>query len=251
MLRRTLLALFLLAALPATAQDVPTVAAAASLRYALDEAGAAFTRETRKQVRITYAASGSLVQQIEAGAPYQLFLSADEAHVFRLAEKRLAPDRGQVYAVGRLALVAPEGSPLKVDPQLKGLRRGLADGSVRRLAIANPDIAPYGARSREALQHAGLWEAAQPRLVFGENVGQAFQFATSGGAEGGFVSLSLVKSPAFRGTSATIPASWHQPLVQRMALLNGAGPTARAFHRWLLGPGGQAVLARHGYAPPP
>jgi len=249
--RRTVLALPLLASGRLRAQPVPTIAAAASLRYALDEAAASFTRQAGRRIRLAYGASGNLVQQIEAGAPYQLFLSADEAHVFRLAKSGRAPDRGTVYAVGRLALVTPPESPIAADPKLSGLGQALQAGKVRKLAIANPETAPYGTRAREALQAAGLWTKARPLLVFGDNVGQALQFVQTGGADAGLVSLSLARAPVFKGRHAVVPAQWHQPLTQRMVLLNGAGADARAFHDWLLNPAGQAVLARHGYAAPP
>lgn len=241
----------LLAAHPAAAAQAPAIAAAASLRYALDEAAAAFTRKTGRKLRLAYASSGNLVQQIEAGAPYQLFLSADETHVLRLAGKGLTPDTGRVYAVGRLAIITPAQGPVTADPALAGLRRALATGTVRKIAIANPDIAPYGTRAREALTTAGLWAAARPHLVQGDNVGQALQFVQTGGADAGLVSLSLALSPAFRGRHAVLPAQWHKPLSQRMVLMNRAGPDARAFHDWLLTPAGQAVLARHGYTAPP
>lgn len=228
----------------------PPIAAAASLRYALEEAATAFRADTAKTVRISFAASGTLVQQIEAGAPFQLFLSADEAHVFRLADKGFATDNGQVYAVGRLVLAAPADSRIPLDPDLKGLGEALAAGQVRRLSIANPETAPYGTRAKEALSATGLWPQASSRLVTGENVGQAFQFVATGGADAGFISLSLVKSPGFSGRYAIVNPRLHQPLTQRMLILKGAGPVARDFHRWLLSPRGQAVLARHGYAPP-
>lgn len=235
------------------APAAPAVAAASSLRYALDEAAAAFARQTGRQVRISYAASGSLVQQIEAGAPFQLFLSADDAHVFRLADRgrTLARSRGTVYAVGRLALAVPPGSPIATDPALSGFGEALRGGRIRRLAIANPETAPYGTRAREALTATDSWQLAQPRLVIGENVGQAFQFVATGGADAGFVSQSLVLSPGFKGRYALVDQRLHQPLTQRMVLLNGAGADARAFHNWLLSPRGQSVLARHGYAGPP
>ena len=249
--RRVLLAAALLWTLPAAAQEAPPpIAAAASLRYALDEAAAAFARESGKAVRISYGASGNLVQQIESGAPFQLFLSADEDHALRLADKGFAPDRGRIYAVGRLALATPKGSTLALDPDLKGLGQALSAGRVKRLAIANPVTAPYGTRAKEALVSTRLWSKAEPLLVTGENVGQAFQFVATGGADAGFVSLSLVKSPGFAGRYAIVSDRLHQPLTQRMLLLKNAGPTARAFHDWLLSPRGQAVLARHGYAPP-
>ncbi len=235
----------------ASTEPPPAIAAAASLRYALDEAAAAFTRETGRPLRLTYGASGNLVQQIRNGAPYQLFLSADEAHVQKLALEGRIEGEGTAYAVGRLAIIASADSPLTVDPHLKGLSRALQNGSLKKLAIANPETAPYGARSREALMHIGLWDLAKPRIVTAENIGQAFQFAATGGADGGFVSLSLVKSPGFSGRYALIPESWHKPIVQKMALVKGAGPTARAFQRWLLGPRGQEILTRYGYSPVP
>lgn len=251
MLLRVLFALCLALAAPAIAAAPPLVAAAASLRYALDEAAGAFHKQTGKQVRISYAASGNLVQQIENGAPFQLFLSADEEHVFRLADRGLTTDRGRAYAVGRLVLATPATSRLAPDPRLRGLGQALAAGRIKRLAIANPEIAPYGARAREALVATDLWDLAKPRLVQGESIGQAFQFVATGGADAGLVSLSLAKSPGFTGRYAIVDASLHQPLIQRMVLLKGAGADARAFHDWLLSRQGQALLARHGYTAPP
>lgn len=244
---RGLLALALATAAPARA-ETPTVAAAASLRYALDEAADAFARAGGTRPRITYAASGNLVQQIRQGAPYGLFLSADEGHVAVLEQAGLTEGQGKVYAVGRLALAVPPGS--KLEPTMAALKAGLADGRVRRVAIANPETAPYGARAVEALKNAGLWQAAQPRLVTGENIGQAFQFVSTGGADAGFVSLSLVLSPGFQGRYQLVPATLHAPLTQEMVLLKGAGPETRRFRDWLLGPAGAAVLKRHGYQQP-
>ncbi len=246
------LALLAVAALPVAASAAPvSVAAAASLRTALDEAAKAFQAETGIAVQPIYGASGSLVQQIKAGAPFQLFLSADEEHVFRLADAGLTRDRGQVYGVGRLALVAAKGSSLAVDPELEGLRKALQEGRVKRFAIANPETAPYGKRAMEALTHAGLNKLAKPRLVYGENIGQALQFATTGGADGGLVSLSLVLNPASGVRYALVPDDWHQPLTQRIVLLKTAGADATRFHGWMLGPKGQALLARYGYTQAP
>ncbi|MEQ8802226.1 MAG: molybdate ABC transporter substrate-binding protein, partial [Haliea sp.] len=123
---------------------------------------------------------------------------------------------------------------------------------VRRFAIANPEHAPYGARAREALVHAGLWELALPRLVYGENVSQAAQFATGGSAEGGIVSFSLALSPGLSSIAdhALIPASYHAPLLQRMVLLNNAGATAEAFYTYLQQPAARAVMQRYGFTLP-
>jgi molybdate transport system substrate-binding protein len=187
-----------------------------------------------------------------AGAPFELFLSADEDYVLRLHKAGLTQGRGDIYAIGRIVLFAPTASPLAVDGGMGGLRRALTDGKVRRFAIANPDHAPYGGRAREALEKAGLWAALEPRLVLGENVSQALQFAATGGADGGIVALSLVKAPGFArlGRWALIPESLHSPLRQRMVLTRKAGPEAQAFHAWLKGPEARAVLARYGFVPP-
>lgn len=237
------------------ATPVATVAAAASLKFALEELAQNFQRSTGQPVRLVFGASGNLYSQVLQGAPFHLFLSADEALVLQLASagRTLNQSLGRKYAQGRLSLLVPNGSPLQPDPTLQDLRRALDDGRLRRFAIANPSHAPYGMRAREALQHAGLWAQIENRLVFGENVAQAAQFATSGSAQGGLVAHALALAPelADRARHALLPAEWHQPLTQRLVLLPGAPPAAVAFERYLATPEAVAILARHGYSPPP
>ena len=256
--RRALLALPLAAALPGrgAAQAPATVAAAANVKPAIEELAALFQRAGGAPLRLVFGSSGNFVAQILQGAPFHLFVSADEETVFRVAAAGRTlggtADRGRVYALGRLALLAPKGSPLPVDAELRGLGAALRDGRVQKLAIANPEHAPYGQRAREALQHAGLWDVARPRLVIAENVSQAVQFALSGSAQGGLVahSLTLVPAVAAAGTAALVPVSFHAPLTQRLALIQGAPPAARAFHDFVLAPAAHAVWQRHGYTPP-
>ena len=232
----------------------PTVAAAADLRFALTELAERFRQETGQTVNLSFGSSGTFTHQIEQGAPFELFLSADEAFVFRLADAGLTLDRGTLYAIGRLVLFAPHGSPLEVDGDLQGLRAALADGRIRRFAIANPEHAPYGRAARAVLEHAGLWEDIQGRLVLGENASQAMQFAASGSSQGGIVPLSLSKADevAALGRFALLPAEWHvsEPLRQRMALLKTAGDSARAFHAYLQTPAAREVLVRNGFVLP-
>ncbi len=232
--------------------EPPVVAAAADLRVALPEIAALFTRNTGHEVRLVFGSSGNFAQQIANGAPFELFLSADESYVAQLDAKGLTKDAGRRYAVGRIALFIPQGSRLKADPGLADVVTALADGRLRRFAIANPEHAPYGRAAREALERAGAWPAIQPRLVLGENVAQALQFATSGAADGGIVALSLALSPqtARLGTVVALPAASHAPLRQRMVLLRRAGPEATAFYVFLQSPAAQAILAGHGFAPP-
>jgi molybdate transport system substrate-binding protein len=231
----------------------PVVAAAADLKFALEEVAAGFTAQGAGEVRLVFGSSGNFYRQILQGAPFGLFLSADEGFVFQLADAGKTHDRGTLYAIGRIGILVPTGSPLKADGELKDVAAALADGRLERFAIASPEHAPYGQRAREALQHAGLWEQMQGRLVFGENVAQAAQFATSGSTQGGIVAYSLALSPALAklGRFALIPADWHAPLRQRMVLLVGADETTRAFYSYLHGREARTILERFGFVLPP
>lgn len=229
-----------------------TVAAAADLQFALAEIAADYARATGRQVRISYGSSGSFARQIAQGAPFELFLSADEEYILRLATQGVLRDEGRLYAIGRLALLVPHGSPLTADSELRGLAAAIADGRLQRLAIATPEHAPYGRAARAALEHAGLWSALQGKLVLGENVAQAAQFALSGSAQGGIVAWSLSRSPelAKRSSAVLIPAAWHPPLRQRMALTRRAGDAAIRFYDYLQQPAARAVFERYGFALP-
>jgi molybdate transport system substrate-binding protein len=230
----------------------PLIAAAASLNVALPEVAAAFARERGTRVELVFGASGTLTRQIQDGAPFELFLAADEEFPTRLTAAGLTHGQGVVYAVGRLVLFAPTGSPLRVDERLDGLRQLLDAGGVTRLAIANPDVAPYGRAAEAVLRHRGLWSAIHPHLVMGDTVAQAAQFATTGDAVGGLIALSSVLSPGFvdRGIYTVIPATDHPPLRQRMVLLTRAGEVAREFYIYLQGDAARAVFRRYGFEVP-
>ncbi|MCZ4312113.1 molybdate ABC transporter substrate-binding protein [Comamonadaceae bacterium G21597-S1] len=237
---------------PAAAQTGPAVAAASDLKFALDDVAAAFRAQTGQSVRISYGSSGNFMRQIQQDAPFELFLSADETFVFQLAQQGHTIDRGALYATGRIVLFAPTRSPLRVDPQLADLRAALSDGRITRFAIANPEHAPYGRAAREALQSAGLWDTLQGRLVLGENVSQAAQFAVSGSTQGGIFAYSLALAPAFAhaGRYVLVPENMHQPLRQRMVLTRKAGPEARAFYQYLQQPPARAIFKRFGFVLP-
>lgn len=249
---RFLVALLFAVVAQTTLAQTPVVAAAANVKYALDDIVEAFRGDTGQAVRVAYGSSGNLAQQIRNGAPFELFLSADEATVDRLASAGLTRDRGAVYATGRVVLFVPPDSPLKADATLADLKAALADGRLKRFAIANPEHAPYGRAAQQALERAGLWGTIRPRLVFGENVGQAMQFAAGGDTQGGLVPLALVATPqvAASGTHALLPESMHDPLRQRMVLLKPAGATAERFFAFLQGATARAIFVRHGYAVP-
>lgn len=244
----------LLGPLQARAQSavVPTIAAASDLKFAIEEVAAAFEKSTGHRLRLVFGSSGNFYSQILQGAPFHLFMSADEDFIFKLADAGRTVDRGRLYARGRIGLMVPRGGPVKADGGLKDLAAALADGRLKKFAIASPDHAPYGMRAKEALQHAGLWQRIEPLLVVGENISQAAQFATSGSTQGGIIAYSLALAPQVSrmGDFALIPESWHRPLAQRMVVLRGAPPAARAFHDYLSTPQAQAIMVKYGFAMP-
>ena len=237
---------------PAGAADTPPIAVAANLQDAMTELVEAFEADTGLSVKPTFGSSGNFARQIRQGAPFELFFSADEAYVDDLADDGFTRDAGALYGVGRIVLILPKGSPLAADGSLDDLAAALKDGRLKRFAIASPAHAPYGRAAEEALGHKGLWDRLQSKLVLGENVSQAAQFAVSANAQGGIVAYSLALSPnvAARSDHALIPANWHAPLNQRMVLLNGAGETAERFHAYVQTPPARAIFRKYGYLLP-
>jgi len=249
-----LLAIVLCLAWPAqsTAQKPPTIAAAANLNFVLKEIADAFARARGTRVELVFGASGTLTRQIRDGAPFEMFLSADEDFPSQLNAAGLTRDAGAVYAIGRLVVFAPKGSPLTVDERLEGLARLVKAGGVSRFAIANPAVAPSGEAAEAILRKRGVWDAIRPRLVLGDTIAQAAQFATTGNAVGGLIAYSLVLAPDFgdRGTYAVIPDADYPPLRQRMVLLKRATPAAMQFYQYVLSDAARAIFRKYGYAVP-
>ena len=246
------LSLFVAALAPrADAAEHVSVAAAANLVFVLEPLDADFSRANPGvSVTDTMGASGSLVSQIEAGAPYDVFLSAD-----LLYPKRLVQDGGAhgssllVFAVGKLVLWTT-----RPGLDVSSIGSVVRNPAVGRLAIANPSTAPYGRAAEEALAKLGLLEAARPKLVYGESITQAAQFILSGNADAGFVALSLVLSPKLKekGRWLAVPPGAYSPLQQGAVLtLRGeANPAARKYLEFLATPAARAEFARFGYDPP-
>ncbi len=232
--------------------DSPVIAAAASVKFAMRDIEEAFRRDTGKTVRFSFASSGNLTRQIRQGAPFELFLSANRTYVKQLQKQKLAQDNQVVFALGRLVLLTTADSKLDLDGQLNGIRQAITDGSLKRFTIANPEFAPYGVAARETLQRLNLWDLIQPRLVLGENVAQAAQFASSGAVQAGLISNSLALAPALQNKTrrVLIPLDIHSPLEQTMVLLNNSGETARQFFQFILSDKARAILSRYGYTTP-
>jgi molybdate transport system substrate-binding protein len=234
------------------AQRPPTIAAAANLNFAFTEIVDRFARESGTRVEVVFGASGTLTRQIQDGAPFEMFLAADEESPHQLAAAGLTRDAGAVYAVGRLVIFAPAGSPLTVDERLEGLARLVKARGLTRFAIANPEVAPYGKAAEAVLRKRGLWDTIRSQLVLGDTISQAAQFATTGNAAGGLIAYSLVLGPGFadRGQYAVIPEADHPPLRQRMVLLKRASETAARFYTYVQSAAARAILRKHGYEIP-
>lgn len=242
--------LFMLATSPVSAVDRPIVAAASSLIGALDEIGRAFARDTGERFRISFGSSGNLTRQIIQGAPFELFLSADKRYAKVLSDKGLADGGSDVYAVGRLVLFIPEGSPLRADPTLEDLSNALNTGRLKRLAMANPEHAPYGRAAREVLENSQLWQQVQGTIIYGENVAQAAQFTVSGDVDAGIIAYSIAREPMIsgKGVYVLLPDSLHSPLHHHMVLLNNAGTISRSLYTYLRQSVAQEIFRKFGFS---
>ena len=229
------------------------VAAAADLKFALDELGEEF-REDHPHVtlKVSYGASGNLTAQIQNGAPFDLFLSADRSFPRRLIEEGLAEgDSEFLYAIGRLVLWVPKDSPLEVEKY--GIKV-LLSPAVKKIAIANPRFAPYGLAAEKALRSLGVYERVEARLVLGENVAQAAHFVRSGAADAGLVPHSFAVAPTVRGTGRfwEVPLDAYPRLEQAGVILSGTRERAgaEALRSFVLSARGRALLGRYGFTLP-
>lgn len=234
------------------AAEIPIIAAAASVKFALQDIAEEFNRDTGKTVRISYSSSGNLTRQIQQGAPFEMFLSANADYVAQLYQQHKTRGQGVIYALGRLVLLTHKNSKIRLDQKLSGIKQALQDGELQRFAIANPVHAPYGVAGKEILDKLGLWELTAPNLVLGENIAQAAQFTRSGAAQAGLISYSLALAPVLQKQTRAIllPATLHQPLKQSMVLLNNAGKTSKLFFNYIQQNKARSILSRYGYSAP-
>ena len=241
-------AFFVLLSGTAQAEKI-TVAAAADLKFAMDEIVVAFKKANPADgVEIIYGSSGKFHTQIKQGAPYDLFFSADIAFPRELAKAGFAASPVVPYAVGRIVLWSSsvDASKLTLD--------SLADPKFTRIAIANPKHAPYGKRAEEALRASGLWGKLESRLVYGENIAHTAQFVQTGNAEVGILALSLALSPelANKGAYYLIPDNLHQPLEQGFIITKRAegNAMARRFADFMSSPSTRTIMTRYGFVLP-
>jgi molybdate transport system substrate-binding protein len=236
-------------AIPTRAQEI-AVAAAADLKFAMSEVAGRYEKQTGIKVNVTYGSSGNFFSQLQNGAPFDLFFSADIDYARKLETAGLAePGTLYRYAIGRIVIWAPADS--KVDVTRLGWK-ALLSGSVQKIAIANPEHAPYGRAAVAAMQKAGIYDQVKAKLVYGDNISQAAQFVESGNAQVGIVALSLAISSAMQdGRRWDIPADMHPPIEQAAIVLkNARKDAARSFLDFVKTEAARATLAKYGFSFP-
>jgi molybdate transport system substrate-binding protein len=241
----------LLSAFSMFAEQEITIAAAADLQPVMQELATRFESQTHSKVRLSFGSSGNFFAQIQNGAPYDLFFSADVSYPQKLQDAGLTqPGSLYEYATGKIVLWVPKTSVIDVS---KGLSV-VADPAVKRLAIANPAHAPYGRAAQAALRKAGLWEKVAPKVVMGENIAQTAEFVESGNADVGILALSLALSPSMRneGRYFEIPQQLYPPLRQAVVILKRARhkEVAERLVEFVRTPATKSLLLQYGFAPP-
>jgi len=255
MIRLLQLTLVLLSLLPATrliAGETVLVAVAANFAPVAEELGYRFTNMTGEPVKFSTGASGTLARQIRHGAPFQLFLSADEKYVDTLAREGLTVDKGRIYALGVLVLYLPWSSGLNRMQDIGDILKQLVAEGRFKVALANPAIAPYGLAARHVLDRFDKDNRLAGRMIIGENVGQAAQYALTDNVDAALIpySLALNKDMQAAGNFEMIPADWYPPVRQRMVLLRSAGSAAKEFYQYLDSETARQVIRNYGYALP-
>ena len=245
--------LLLLYTLQTEAKDeIPVVAVAANFSPVLEEIVNQFTISSGHKVRISTGASGNLFRQIEQGAPFELFLSANETYIEQLHENGLSPDAGRLYATGKLVLFIPYTSRLDKMQNVQDILRKLISDKSYRIAIANPELAPYGLAAKQVLSRFATYHMLSDHIILGENVGQTAQFALTGSVDAAFLpySLAISKHIQSAGYFEHLPTDWYRPINQRMVLLNNAGESVRQLYDYLVSNNAQQIILKYGFALP-
>tara|TARA_R110002050_G_scaffold9504_1_gene33128 strand:+ start:276453 stop:277214 length:762 start_codon:yes stop_codon:yes gene_type:complete len=221
------------------------IAAASNLRYVLSELIAQFDQKSGHRVHVSYAASGTLTTQIQHGAPFEVFLSADPYYVQHLSEGGLSEGAVIDFAQAQMVLFASTQSPLSLDANLLGLKSALIRGELNKVAIANPKHAPYGQVAQRLLEEAGIWQHIQSQLLIAENASQAIQFALTSQVDAGFVPYSYVLQPqiASQGRYIQLDAT----LPQQAVLIRGASDPAKQFLNFIQTEPAKAIFRAQGF----
>jgi molybdate transport system substrate-binding protein len=248
-LRQFLLSFLLLLSQSIFAQQA-TVAVAANMKDAFSEINTAFQATGNSNIRIVYGSSGNFTAQIMNGAPFNLLISADERFPIELYKQGKASDEGVVYAMGKLALISKHSAAMSLANDKTELMRAI--GKANKIAIAKPELAPYGKAAVEYLKAEGLWDTAKNKLIYGDNIGIATMYVVTGAADLGFTALSLAKSAdvAKETNFILVNSKLYEPIKQRMVLIKGAPPEAAALYQFMQSSQAKLILQKYGYSTP-
>ena len=248
-MRKVILTLLFVFAQSVGAQQT-TVAVAANMKDAFAEIDAAFRATEKSQMRLVYGSSGNFAAQIMNGAPFNLFISADERFPLELYKQGKTEDAGIVYASGKLAIITKKSTETKSFDSKEVLTKAIQRAN--KIAIAKPELAPYGKAAVEYLKAEGLWELAKDKLIYGDNIGIATMYVITGGADIGLTALSLAKSPevAKQTSYRLVDSKFYEPLKQRMVLMKGATPEAIDLYLFMQGNQAKLILQKYGYTTP-
>ena len=222
------------------------VVVAANMKDAFTEIQNQFQKENKGELKVIYGSSGNFASQIMNGAPFHLFISADEQYPLELFKKGKTINEGTVYAIGKLALITNKGKGIALD----GSKGKMADAikKANKIALAKPELAPYGRASVEYLKTNNLWELANSKIVYADNIAMAVMFVTTGSADIGFTALSIAKSPSVaRQISYVELNDGYQPIKQRMVLIKNATPDAVRLYEFMQASKAKEILMAHGY----
>lgn len=237
--------LFFIVIVRAAAASEVLVSAAADLTGAFKEIGAMYEKDTGNRVIFNFGSTGILAQQIDGGAPVDLFAAANKSYIDNLEKKGLIlPDTKRLYAVGRITLATPKGTV-----KINSLKDLLGPG-MKIISIANPSHAPYGMVAKEAMEKTGVWEKVKDRVVFGENIHQVLQYLESGSVDAAILALSVSIGSDVNYT--LIPQELHSPIEQAMGVIKGAKnqKAAREFADFISGPKGRPIMKKYGFVLP-
>ena len=234
----------------ATSAQTTSVAVAANMKDAFTAINSAYIASGKPEMRIVYGSSGNFATQIMNGAPFNLLISADEYYPLELFKNGKTIDAGKVYAIGSLAILTKNSSGIKLSSDKAELARVIAKAN--KIAIAKPELAPYGRAAVEYLKAIRLWDLAKDKLVYADNVGMATMYVSTGGADLGFTALSLAKSPEIaKDTSyVELDRALYEPIKQRMVLIKGASLEANDLYQFMQSPKAKQILTRYGYGLP-
>jgi molybdate transport system substrate-binding protein len=230
--------------------QVTTIAVAANMKDAFIAIQNEFKVDNKTDFRVVYGSSGNITAQILNGAPFSLFISADESYPLELAKRKMTTDEGKVYAIGKIALLSKKSNGIVLGSSKADLIKAIKQA--KKIAIAKPKLAPYGKAAVDYLKAEGLWDLAKDKLVFGDNISITTMYVASGAADIGFTALSLALAPGIAKETQYLVLNpvLYEPIQQRMVLMKNPTPDAVALYQFMQSPKAQAVLRKFGYQIP-